>query len=243
MAARRRDQDGSPTVVGRLRRPGDQHRRSRRTPSSSPLPLRGRPIRAGEPRRGGQQGPAWLSTQPSSIWTSWWMTGSWTSSIAVLLDAGDRARDAPLSCTVARRGRWSVSVPERSYELAGRLLAQAVTDAEGEDIPISETLRRAARDEGHSLGATVLKGAGSKGRSAIRDATTQVLADCGYEPRGDSSGVTLVNCPFRLVGQGVHRPCLWDEPSISSTVCFLLSIAPDSKQCLTPPLDDVVYDC
>ena len=40
----------------------------------------------------------------------------------------------------------AVSVPERSYELAGRLLAQAVTVAEGEDIPISAALRRAARE-------------------------------------------------------------------------------------------------
>ncbi|MGH9097306.1 MAG: transcriptional regulator, partial [Acidimicrobiales bacterium] len=69
------------------------------------------------------------------------------------------------------------------------------------DIPISEALRRTAREEGRSLGKTVLKSAGSKGRSAIRDATTRVLEDCGYEPRIDSSGVTLVNCPFHSLAQ------------------------------------------
>ena len=95
----------------------------------------------------------------------------------------------------------AVSVPERSYELAGRLLAQAVTVAEGEDIPISDALRRAAREEGHSLGAKVLESAGSKGRSALRDATTRVLADRGYEPRHDSGGVTLVNCPFHSLAE------------------------------------------
>ncbi len=94
-----------------------------------------------------------------------------------------------------------VSVPERSYELVGRLLAQAVTDVEREDIPISEALSRAAREEGRSLGATVLQKADSKGRSALRKATTWVLADCGYEPRSDASGVTLVNCPFHSLAQ------------------------------------------
>ncbi|HEY5053966.1 MAG TPA: helix-turn-helix domain-containing protein [Solirubrobacterales bacterium] len=102
-----------------------------------------------------------------------------------------------------RRSSWevSVSVPDRRYELAGRLLAQAITDAEREDIPISETVRRTAREEGRSLGKTVLKNAGSKGSSALRDATIQALEDCGYEPRVDSSGVTLVNCPFHSLAQ------------------------------------------
>ena len=114
----------------------------------------------------------------------------------------------------------AVSVPERSYELAGRLLAQAVTVAEGEDIPISAALRRAAREEGHSLGAKVLERAGSKGRSAIRDATTRVLADRGYEPRHDSGGVTLVKLPLSLLGQGLHRPCLRDESRCDRRLAF-----------------------
>jgi predicted ArsR family transcriptional regulator len=95
----------------------------------------------------------------------------------------------------------SVSVPDRRYELAGRLLAQAVTDAEREDIPISEALRRTARQEGRSLGKTVLRSAASKGSSAIRDATTRALEESGYEPRIDSSGVTLVNCPFHSLAK------------------------------------------
>lgn len=96
----------------------------------------------------------------------------------------------------------AVSVPERSYELVARLLARAVTDAEREAIPISEALRRAAREEGRSLGATVLQQAGSKrGRPTLRKATIRVLADCGYEPRPDANGVTLVNCPFRSLAQ------------------------------------------
>jgi predicted ArsR family transcriptional regulator len=95
----------------------------------------------------------------------------------------------------------SVSIPDRRYELAGRLLARAVTDAEREDIPIAEAVRRTARQEGRSLGKTVLRSAGSRGSSAIRDATTRALEQSGYEPRIDSSGVTLVNCPFHSLAK------------------------------------------
>ena len=30
---------------------------------------------------------------------------------------------------------------------------------------------------------------------------TDVLRQCGYEPRNDASGVTLVNCPFHALAQ------------------------------------------
>ena len=90
----------------------------------------------------------------------------------------------------------SVSVPERSYELAGRLLARAVTDAERDNLPVSEALTRAAWQQGRSLGEALLDRTASKGRTALRDATIGALENCGYEPRVDPSGVTLVNCPF-----------------------------------------------
>jgi predicted ArsR family transcriptional regulator len=90
----------------------------------------------------------------------------------------------------------SVSVPERHYELVGRLLATAVTDAQREDVPVSDALRQAVRREGRSLGRVVLESAGSTRRSAIRDSAIRTLEDCGYEPRMDAHGVTLVNCPF-----------------------------------------------
>ena len=38
-------------------------------------------------------------------------------------------------------------------------------------------------------------------RSEAVAATTEVLADCGYEPRVDDDGVTLVNCPFHTLAR------------------------------------------
>jgi predicted ArsR family transcriptional regulator len=81
------------------------------------------------------------------------------------------------------------------------MLAQAMTEAERQDIPVSQALQRTAREKGRSLGKTVLRSAGSKGRSAIRDATIRALEDCGYEPCLDPNGMTLVNCPFHSLAQ------------------------------------------
>jgi predicted ArsR family transcriptional regulator len=82
----------------------------------------------------------------------------------------------------------AVSLPERHYELAGRLLARAITDAERDDLSVSDSLRDAARDVGRGLGHQARKLAG-------------VLTRCGYEPRTDADGVTLANCPFHALAQ------------------------------------------
>lgn len=96
----------------------------------------------------------------------------------------------------------SVSLPERHYEMAGRLLARAVSDAEREGAPIGDTLARAARDTGRSIGEDARRRAGARpSRSRLVDATTTVLSACGYEPRIGPSGVTLANCPFHALAQ------------------------------------------
>jgi len=96
----------------------------------------------------------------------------------------------------------AVSLPPRDYELAGRLLAMAVTDAERDDVPIGDALRRAARDTGRVLGQRAREQAGTRpSRSALLTAATDVLSDCGYEPRVDGDDVSLVNCPFHALSR------------------------------------------
>ncbi len=46
-----------------------------------------------------------------------------------------------------------VSLPERRYELVGRLLAEAIVEAERRGVPVRESLREAARQAGRSLGS------------------------------------------------------------------------------------------
>jgi predicted ArsR family transcriptional regulator len=93
----------------------------------------------------------------------------------------------------------AVSLPERRYEWAGRLLAQAVTDAERDDVPVSAALSQVVRDEGHALGAMILEDAGPGTRTERREAIVRTLEDCGFEPKVDQTGVTLVNCPFHAL--------------------------------------------
>jgi predicted ArsR family transcriptional regulator len=90
-----------------------------------------------------------------------------------------------------------VSVPERRYDLAGRLLAEAVTRAETSGRPVAETLAEAARTAGLDLGRSARRRAGARpGRAAIMAAGQQALAEHGFEPSADPTGLTLRNCPF-----------------------------------------------
>jgi len=96
----------------------------------------------------------------------------------------------------------SVSLPPREYEVAGRLLARAVTAAVRDRIPVSDALRDEARGLGHSLGRRARQQAGARpSRVALLAATTRVLSECGYEPRTDGNGVTLANCPFHALAE------------------------------------------
>ncbi|MGZ4678702.1 MAG: helix-turn-helix transcriptional regulator [Ilumatobacteraceae bacterium] len=97
----------------------------------------------------------------------------------------------------------TVSLPPRHYDLAGRLLARAVTAAQRDSVPVDAALAAAAREWGRSLGreARSERAAGGPRESSKLAATTAVLNECGYEPRADATGLTLANCPFHALAQ------------------------------------------
>jgi predicted ArsR family transcriptional regulator len=89
-----------------------------------------------------------------------------------------------------------VSLPERRYEVAARLLLQTVASAERAHPDVVGELERVSVDTGRRLGsATARPGEWRDKDEAISD----VLADHGYEPRPDRDGITLVNCPFHAL--------------------------------------------
>jgi predicted ArsR family transcriptional regulator len=92
-----------------------------------------------------------------------------------------------------------VSVPERRYELAARLLAHAVAEAEREDAAVADTLESVATDAGRE------RGTGAEVARTKRHATANVVADVleaeGYEPQRDRHDITLRNCPFHALAQ------------------------------------------
>lgn len=96
----------------------------------------------------------------------------------------------------------AVSLPERRYDLAGRVLAEAVSSATTSGVPVADALRDAATAAGRALGEQ----AGAKvrrrtGRAAAVRAVGDVLAECGYEPRTDGGSITLANCPFHALSE------------------------------------------
>jgi predicted ArsR family transcriptional regulator len=96
----------------------------------------------------------------------------------------------------------SVSLPERRYDLAGRVMAQAIAAATESDRPVREALHEAALAQGHQLGDLVNARVGRRSSSAaFGRAITSVLADYGYEPRPDGDVVTLANCPFHALAR------------------------------------------
>jgi predicted ArsR family transcriptional regulator len=95
-----------------------------------------------------------------------------------------------------------VSLPERRYDLAGHLMARAITDAERDNVPVTQTLQRAARDAGRSLGAHACQLAGREPGPAATLATLhQVLSQSGFEPRAAGPDVVLTNCPFHKLAR------------------------------------------
>jgi predicted ArsR family transcriptional regulator len=85
----------------------------------------------------------------------------------------------------------AVSLPERRYDLAGRVLARAVERAADEGTPVRTAVGESAAQEGRRLAATP-----GEPRPTVIDEVTDVLAQQGYEPRVDGDVVVLANCPF-----------------------------------------------
>src|SRR4051812_30872221 len=103
-----------------------------------------------------------------------------------------------------RRARrdLSVSLPARHYDLAGRLLARAVTESQSGSVPVGDALASAAHEWGQSLGEKIRDDVGTRTtREAALAATSAALAECGYEPRAEADGVVLSNCPFHVLAR------------------------------------------
>ena len=89
----------------------------------------------------------------------------------------------------------AVSLPGREYELAGRLMADAIAESSTTGVPVIEALNRFAAERGRELGEAALASAGKKPGGSMKLACT-VLAEHGYEPRDQGHRVLLANCPF-----------------------------------------------
>lgn len=99
-----------------------------------------------------------------------------------------------------------LSLPERHYDVAGGLLAEALERVAKEGVPVERAVRDAAVETGRALGEAARAGEIKVGTSQAkrRDTLLRVLERHGYEPHLRDREVVLRNCPFHVLAEQ-HR--------------------------------------
>lgn len=96
----------------------------------------------------------------------------------------------------------AVSLPDREYQLAGQLMADAIAESAASGIPVIDALHRVAHAHGRSLGDSAVAGGDPPPTAAAALAlAVDVLGNHGYEPRRDDGRVFMANCPFHTLAQ------------------------------------------
>ncbi|MFC9694904.1 helix-turn-helix transcriptional regulator [Kribbella sp. NPDC056951] len=126
-----------------------------------------------------------------------------------------------------------ISLPERQYAVAGRLLAAAIEAAESTGTSPRTALDRVAHEYGETLGRT---------EAPLLD----ILERHGFEPRPDGNDISLANCPFRrLAADHPHLVChmnlnLLAGLTTATNAAFEARLTPHPSHCCvrlvaTPP--------
>ncbi|MFF4623136.1 helix-turn-helix transcriptional regulator [Nonomuraea jabiensis] len=95
-------------------------------------------------------------------------------------------------------GQITISLPDRRYETAAHLLADALQEAQASGEAPRAVLDRRARELGRELGREARPTASAPDpRAAVMPA----LESLGFEPRTEGAAITLVNCPFHSLAR------------------------------------------
>ena len=129
-----------------------------------------------------------------------------------------------------------VSFPPRRYDLAGSLLADALTRAATGQTNVQDALAEAAHDTGTRIGH---QAAEHRGRTTPRTALIQVLTNNGYQPHQHGRDIVLTNCPFHtLVDQHPDLVCQMNLDLLNGVVDGLgctekirATLKPTESQC------------
>jgi predicted ArsR family transcriptional regulator len=90
----------------------------------------------------------------------------------------------------------AVSLPPRRYELAGQIMATAITATQRTSVPLDRALDEAAESLGRTIGAETRSRARGAGGSV-----PEALAAHGFEPRDAGDRIVLANCPFHRLAE------------------------------------------
>jgi predicted ArsR family transcriptional regulator len=125
----------------------------------------------------------------------------------------------------------AVSLPEREYELAGRLMADAIAASAADGSPVLYALGRVASDHGRTLATGVDLPQTS---NALRRACA-ALAEHGYEPRVGRGKATLANCPFHALAEA--HPKLVCQMNLALVGGLVDEIAADEIEATLEPAE------
>jgi len=132
-----------------------------------------------------------------------------------------------------RAGRdIAVSLPQREYELAGRLMATAIARSASTGEPVVDVLNRIAHEYGQTIGATDRPPADA---AAALELTVKLLSNYGYEPRSADGEIELANCPFHALAQEqTELACNMNHALITGVADALAPHGPDARLCPAP---------
>jgi predicted ArsR family transcriptional regulator len=139
-----------------------------------------------------------------------------------------------------------VSIPERNYDLMGKILVRAIDEQDpGEST--GRTAKRVAHEIGEELGRSERdrRRLRRPGPERAMSVAAEVLAACGYEPYADDGTVRLRSCPFHaLAEQSRDLVCGLNRELVDGIVSGLgndtldVTLAPLPDECcvqLRPP--------
>ena len=107
----------------------------------------------------------------------------------------------------------SVSLPQRRYDVVGRILAGGVDRAGRGDVEVGAAVTEVAAEEGRRVArATKATGSGL-------ERVASVLAEQGYEPTRREDDLLLANCPFdALAREHTELVCGMNESFVGGVV-------------------------
>lgn len=121
----------------------------------------------------------------------------------------------------------AVSLPQREYELAGRLMAKAIARSADTGEPVVDVLNGVARDYGQTIAATTRPPADA---AAALERTVTLLNRHGYQPRAVDGAVQLANCPFHaLAREQTELACGMNHALITGVADALAPHGPDVR--------------
>lgn len=130
----------------------------------------------------------------------------------------------------------AVNLPPREYELAGRLMADAIAEAGATGVPVVEALNKLAYDYGRGVGAAAADGVTPADGHAALHVAVDILSAHGYEPRygfGEQDGeVFLTNCPFHAMAKAqTQLACHMNKSLIAGVADALGPHHPEARLC------------